>query len=613
MKSRFVLTLSIFSTFVAAPLLRADVGNLNPTGPAGSFNGNVTTGCSYDVFTGNATRAMTDLVVPGAVGSYPLAFGRTANSRSAMSGQFGSAGGRQHSYSWDLDGSETSNRNPSFAPTYYTVSFPDGRVITFTHSSPSDPYFRGPPGVQERFQPLNTNTGSLLAYLVLPDGGRVEFKATRVSECDYELHPPCTYSYSYQAQAIIDPYGARTLLAYNGDGTLNTITEPAGRWIQLIYGFGPPDNYGYRDQVIDHVTASDGRSVQYIYARQAFYPAANSYTYLSNVVYYGDNSLTATYTYTAPNTPNTYTFLPRLLTCDDPMYAGPMKKILYEYATGTNGDNSAVEFGQIRFEKSIDGQTVSTLQLITSGRAEVKGDGSTRYFDFPSIGYQVSNWSDFENFFPRALNQYDPNTGFLSSFGDRNGNTTNIASDPLTGNPTTITFPLTASDSALGKPPATVQYVYGSATCPDPNNRDGINPYYLYSATNERGLPTIYSRDVNKRVTRIDYPDGGFETFAYDGLGLGQVTEHRLRTGGLETFTYDGASHLLTEYRDDPGVFLHILHVVPMEGPYQNDYGRQRACHHDRSIQLEGAGHQDHSPSGAGRSESFERSERIQP
>src|SRR4051794_6782538 len=99
MKSKFFLALSLLAAFAAVSSLRAQVGNNNPTGPAGSFNGNVTTGCSYDVFTGNATRVVTDLVVPGAVGSYPLAFGRTANSRGdLLFGDFGDAGGWQHSY-----------------------------------------------------------------------------------------------------------------------------------------------------------------------------------------------------------------------------------------------------------------------------------------------------------------------------------------------------------------------------------------------------------------------------------------------------------------------------------------------------------------------------------
>ena len=538
MHLRSLLALLAFPLLTATSSLRAQVGNNNPTGPGGSFNGNVTTGCSYDVFTGNAKRSITDLVVPGGVGAYPLAFGRTSNSRE-LSYEFGSPGGWRHSYNWQLGDSDTSH-NFSFAPTSYWVSFPDGRAISFTASG-SDPYFRGKPGVQERFQPLNTST--MLAYLVLPDGGRIEFKATRFSECDPELLPPCTYWYSYRAQAIIDPHGLRTVLAYNGDGSLNTITEPAGRWLQLIYVTTPWNNgYGYPDRVIDQVNGSDGRSVKYNYGLQAFAPGTIAYTYLGNVVYNGDSSLTALYTYQAPNIPS-YNYAPLLSTCNDPMYDGPMKKIAYTYATGVNGDNSAVVRGQIRYEKSIDGQTVSNLQVITQGRAEQKGDGSTRYFDFPANGYQVSNWSDFINLFPRALKQYDATTRFISAFQDRNGNTTNFACDARTGNVNLVTYPLTPPDATR----ATVAYTYGGPTCPDPNNRDGNNPYHLYSVKDERDFVTVYTRDANKRVVRIDYPDAGFETFAYNGFG--QVTSHRLRTGGLETFTYDGSGRL-TQYRD---------------------------------------------------------------
>jgi hypothetical protein len=98
-------------------LVRAQVGNDNPTGPSGVFNGNVTTACSYDPYTGNATRNSTDLVVAGGVGSYPLAFSRTANSRYQQAGDFGfgQAGGWRHSYAWDIDGSEPSD--PSSPPT----------------------------------------------------------------------------------------------------------------------------------------------------------------------------------------------------------------------------------------------------------------------------------------------------------------------------------------------------------------------------------------------------------------------------------------------------------------------------------------------------------------
>lgn len=227
----------LFTLLVATTPLRGQVGNDNPTGPAGVFNGNVTTGCSYDPSTGNSTRNITDLVVTNSLGSYPLAFARTANSRYLEAGDFGfgPSGGWRHSYAWEINAIEINQTNPSFRPTEYPVFFPDGRIITFTGAS-SDSYFRGPPGVQERFQPINNN---MRAYLILPDGGKIEFYATRVSECDPGVNPYCIYSYNYQATAIIDPHGSRTTLSYYADGSLNTIQEPAGRWLQLIYKTTP--------------------------------------------------------------------------------------------------------------------------------------------------------------------------------------------------------------------------------------------------------------------------------------------------------------------------------------------------------------------------------------
>src|SRR6266487_616814 len=61
--------------------LNAQVGGDNPSGVAGAFNGQITTGCSYDAYTGNASRSVTDIAVAGGVGEYPLALVRTANSR----------------------------------------------------------------------------------------------------------------------------------------------------------------------------------------------------------------------------------------------------------------------------------------------------------------------------------------------------------------------------------------------------------------------------------------------------------------------------------------------------------------------------------------------------
>ena len=86
----FALALADLICALTASPLCAQVGNQNPAGASGIFNGQVTTGCSYDPYTGNATRSITDIAVSGAVGEYPLALVRTANSRTpSLTGVFG--------------------------------------------------------------------------------------------------------------------------------------------------------------------------------------------------------------------------------------------------------------------------------------------------------------------------------------------------------------------------------------------------------------------------------------------------------------------------------------------------------------------------------------------
>jgi RHS repeat-associated protein len=377
----------------------------------------------------------------------------------------------------------------------------------------------------------------MLVYLVLTDGGKVEFLATQHSEYDGELHQ-WTYWYTYVAQAIIDPYGLRTTLTYNADGSLYEIKEPAGRWIHLFYVTIAATN----ERVIDYITASDGRTVDYAYGWMAFSPGTYVYAFLGNVTYYNDATVKAYYSYQAPNV-GSANGAPLLATCDDPMYDGPMKKLSYTYKTGVNGDNSTPVVGQILYENSgTTGDHVSTLQVIVSGRSEVKPDGSFRNFTIPS-GYQITSWSDFVNF-RFANQQYDANA-FLSAFTDRNGNTTNFACDAVTGNVLQVTYPLTPNDTPSGTPRGTVSYVYGSASCPDPNNHD---PHYLYSATDEGGHTTVYLRDTNKRIARINYPDGGYETFTYNSFG--EVLQHQMTTGGTEAFTYDNTNGRKLTYRD---------------------------------------------------------------
>src|SRR6266481_7401591 len=130
-RGNVAIQLSFLLFLALASPLHAQVGNQNPSGVSGIVNGQVTTGCSYDPYTGNATRSITDIAVAGAVGQYPLALVRTANSRSPSTTEvFGFAGGWNHNYNWILEDSPNGNAQ-NFQPKRYTVEFPDGRVETF--------------------------------------------------------------------------------------------------------------------------------------------------------------------------------------------------------------------------------------------------------------------------------------------------------------------------------------------------------------------------------------------------------------------------------------------------------------------------------------------------
>jgi RHS repeat-associated protein len=491
------------------PTVLGQVGNNNPTGPAGDFNGEVTTGCSYDPYTGNAKRTITDLVVPGAVGKYGLTYSRTWNSR---------FGAWSHSFNWAI----ADVYKPQSQAMYYGVSFPDGRVVRFTAPNYT------PGAIRERFRPAGA-----LAYLVLPDGGKIEFNV------QYTYIPPSppdglpAYdSYHFTVNAIIDPYGQRTIYTYNTDGS-TTITEPAGRCIQIFYR---------TDGQVDHIQSSDGRRVDYTYSTQTFPPGTTPYNVLTSVRYYSDPSLVATYTYDKPNvgSPNG---TPVLKTCDDPMYGGPMKKISYTYATGVNPDGSAVVYGQILSENSgTTGQAVSTLSVSLQTRTETRGDGKTRTFTYDIYGF-LSGATDFKGV--AQTQTYDAKK-WVNSVTDRNGRTTNYTNDTISGLVTLVQYPSTPGDTPSGTPRGSANYIYG--TCPSgPNNCDDIN--YLSSIIDEGGNTTTYTRDPNnKQITRVDYQDGGSETFGYNSFG--QVTSHLMKTGGTETWEYDVGNGRLLKYRD---------------------------------------------------------------
>ena len=210
-------------------------GENNPVGVARAMNavGVISSAGSYSAYTGSTSRTVPDLVVPGGVGAYPLAFSRTTTSRYVPGdntyGTFGPSGNWRHSYRWGLY-----LDNPGQTPAVWRVHYPNGVVVKFAYMTvaaptassptpPADPYMRSiGAGVTDR---LENPSGTQNFILHLSDGGRVSFQPG----------PNGTQ----QVQWIADPYNQTTTFSYYTSGVGNNliqyITEPAGRWLQLTY------------------------------------------------------------------------------------------------------------------------------------------------------------------------------------------------------------------------------------------------------------------------------------------------------------------------------------------------------------------------------------------
>ena len=82
-------------SFFLAPLLFGQAGNDNPGGVTAEYYGSIPTAGQYDPYTGNARREIDDIVMPGAIGAYPLKYTRTMSTRSLPVGWTGN-------YTWSV-------------------------------------------------------------------------------------------------------------------------------------------------------------------------------------------------------------------------------------------------------------------------------------------------------------------------------------------------------------------------------------------------------------------------------------------------------------------------------------------------------------------------------
>jgi RHS repeat-associated protein len=524
----FVLTI-LTSLLLLNRAAGAD-GNDVPNGVTGDFNGAITTAGSYDPLTGNASRLVEDIVVTGSVGAYPLKWDRILNTRAKVLGAgFGQAGGWSHSYDWKLKinhRAEPTPAPPNSSPPPEgtpdgTISYPDGRTADLLRPWDPDGCDAGAVGLVGMGADRLMDRGGGSYDLLLADGGVVKFSGPVSGNVARPL-----------AREIIDPYGRSTTLTWV-NYRLTQITEPAGRYLEIFY-HSYPGIFGDID-FIDHVTANDGlghvtQTVSYAYTNR---PYLNYDTFYLTTVDYHDGTH-AFYTYQDTNIPP----LPGhpgvrdglIRTCDDVRFAGPMKKIEYEFRPSSGGAG----WGQILREKNADdhhflSELEYSVLIGESWRKEHRPDGSTREFRWTDRWYMTS-CSDFE--------------GHWSS---------NVVIPVAPGN-----SHYQVTDARLNMTDSEVEGISGFArtvrvTHPAPDNSfstmiysDPLRPHYLEYSTDENGKSTHYFRDDHHRVRRIEYPDypaNGFEEFTYNDFD--QILTHTMTSGGVEHFEY---------YDDDRGL-----------------------------------------------------------
>lgn len=497
MKHFFLLCSVVLVGFPSASNLVAQ-GEDNPTGVSGIYNGNVTTGGSYDAHTGNAIRAVTDLVVPGCVGAYPLKWTRYFNTRSD---------------GWRF-------------PTAYTLStskysFPDGREISLIDNGD----IPAPTGIEEQ-----TGTWNGKPAIFLGDGGKVVFDIVGTTNLVSQL---------------IDPYGQIIAFTRDAYDKVTRMTEPGGRYLQINW---QNPNSGMLGNLIVGVQAFDGI---------AGHAAIDSVTYnwgtfnlgggsITTVLYgatYGDGT-SASYTYISRANDNQGTTKKAvLLTADDVRVGGAMRQI--SYSVGLKGKLDSEN-------NKVTGEIVSstTSNNFFGTASETRGDNATRNFQYaskyemdPALVGKLFNYTDFlthTTTLNYEMNPDSPSCGFIKKVIDANNYSTSYTRQDNSWGIKTIKHDVDNS---------TIQQTFWAEDGgPNPSE---TSPHYLKSRTDELGHTTTYTRDSNYRITRKDYPASNpvpaldpspapiYETFDYSNNLFGLVGSHRMTNGQTESFIYD--------------------------------------------------------------------------
>jgi RHS repeat-associated protein len=619
MRNRIVLALAFlfFLVLESGTLRGAEQSpfrdpNEDPTGTGGALKAQIQTGGTYDAYSGNATRVVTDLSVPDAPGEYGLDFTRYWNSNhndyddanAEWPLDFG-ASGWSHSWHWRAElvaySESLGDGEEELFHTQIIITFPDGhttkyKIVRSNHGHGIPGYPGGVAPADPRLGPYYTPPEINSAW---PDGGMgvhdhitrmdvygLDFWLTRAD--GGSVHFVWHQTLGYQAKEVYDPHGLKTTLHYTEDGYLYQVAQEGGRVLNITWGFFQPGGW----RVITKVETGHPAGLQrvtYKYTRSSYFLVLSKATYENDPA--PGQTTSAYYTYgtcfgegTEPCSGDARSDFPLLKRADDPRFAGPMTKIRYNYR-GTVCPPHLIrpwDFPEwvpaqpyaIAAERSDTGAFVSSFLIHCDGglREETNGLGAngwgaTRKFYFgnsaatrdqttsPPLfcrGYQLGKVTDFYYGTTPPANLPHRRQNF--HFGDPRH-----IWDGRDIKTREIVNPGDKSGSPseihhVGADGSSVHYNRldeSDSEALDQSRMHNTNKRWLFWKRDELGRTTVYKRDSRRRVKEIVYPDTSREFFTYNNFN--QIETHTLPSHhpaahAIKHYQYNGLQQLELEW-----------------------------------------------------------------
>jgi RHS repeat-associated protein len=189
-----------------------DPTNCTTPSPAGGVN-------TFNPFTGNLHREVTDIQVFGSVGEIPLELRRTTTSRymGGVATPFASSGSWRHNWQWQLIYGGTNGAGQEIINVYY----PDGRNELFSKASASAQYLTAVSRVSERVRQASATDYNL----IFTDGSQLYFTKSGTGA-----------NTRFTPQGLNDRFGQWYPFNTDAKGRVTRVTEPGGRYLELQYG-----------------------------------------------------------------------------------------------------------------------------------------------------------------------------------------------------------------------------------------------------------------------------------------------------------------------------------------------------------------------------------------